>query len=144
VASLDQTRGLLTYINDKFPGGSPLPASSVGCVAGSGTAVPEKLGDVFGNAGDKLWDAEVGRSKLLEEVVALSSYLPLSGSALGVKGDGLIPVDTALMGGESRSVVLEDCNHAGFVPTPGPSLMLPKTYLWYGSEQLIDEWLGLL
>jgi len=144
VSSLDQTRGLLTYINDKFPSGYPLQASAVGCVAGSGTAVPEKIGEVFENAGDKLWDAEVGRSKLLEEVVALSSYLPLSGKALGVKGDGLIPVETALIGGECKSVVLQDCNHAGFVPTPGPSLMLPKSYLWYGSEELIDEWINML
>mmetsp|Transcript_13908 Transcript_13908/g.27474 ORF Transcript_13908/g.27474 Transcript_13908/m.27474 type:complete len:349 (-) Transcript_13908:29-1075(-) len=144
VALLDQTRGLLTYINAQFPSGAPLPASRVACVAGSGTQVPESLGEIFGNAGDKLWDAEVGRSKLLEEVVAFSSYLPLSGSALGVKGDGLIPIDTALIGGECRSVVLEDCNHAGFVPTPGPSLMLPKSYLWYGSEELIDQWIQLL
>lgn len=34
------------------------------------------------------------------QVVALASYLPLSGSTFGVEGDGLIPVDTALMEGD--------------------------------------------
>ena len=35
-------------------------------------------------------------------MVALASYLPLSGSTFGVEGDGLIPVDTALMEGGLR------------------------------------------
>lgn len=87
---------------------------------------------------------QVGRSLLLEQLVALSSYLPLSGSTFGVKGDGLIPVETALMGGETRSLVLDDCNHAAFVPTPGRSIRLPDSYLWYGSPALIDSWVGLL
>ena len=36
------------------------------------------------------------------QVVALASYLPLSGSTFGVEGDGLIPVNTALMEGGQR------------------------------------------
>ena len=38
-------------------------------------------------------------------------------------------------------VELEDCNHAGFVPTPGASLKLPATYQWYGSTQQLVKWL---
>ena len=44
VAALDQTRGLLTYINEEFPAGAPLPPSAVTCVAGKGTKAPESVG----------------------------------------------------------------------------------------------------
>ena len=33
---------------------------------------------------------------------------------------------------EVSAVELEGCNHAGFIPTPGPSLRLPVTYEWCG------------
>ena len=36
------------------------------------------------------------------QVVALASYLPLSGSTFDVEGDGLIPVETALMEGRGK------------------------------------------
>lgn len=51
VAALDQTRGLLTFINDNFAGGYPLPPSKVSCVAGSGTEVtfPSPCGHGFTN-----------------------------------------------------------------------------------------------
>ena len=55
------------------------------------------------------------------------------------QGDGLIPVETALMEGCGK-IEIEDCNHAAFVPTLGPSLRLPDTYKWYGSPDLIDAW----
>lgn len=43
------------------------------------------------------------------QVVALASYLPLSGSTFGVEGDGLIPVDTALMEGDvSMDLVVQE------------------------------------
>jgi pimeloyl-ACP methyl ester carboxylesterase len=214
VAALDQTRGLLTYINDKFPSGSPLPEAAVTCVAGTGTKSPASIGALLQNARENAWDEKARRSLLLEEVVALSSYFPLSGKAFdtlvlatassppsfpphilhvhtepyrlhcgavlsaltGVgrvraaaalcdatvqplavmqstcvqlfadgliaqfrQGDGLIPVETALMEGCGK-VTIDDCNHAAFVPTLGPSLRLPDTYKWYGSPDLIDRW----
>lgn len=88
-----------------------------------------------------------------------SSYLALSGGGLGTKGDGLIPCAAAVVdvgesrssrgeaGGEEEEVVvaeLEGCNHAGFVPTPGASLLLPETYEWYGSPAMLSQWLPLL
>lgn len=139
VAALDQTRGLLTYINSKFPSGKPLPSTVVTCVAGKGTRSPESIAALLDGFQDKLWNNEVSRSTLLEELVALASYLPLSGNAFGVDGDGLIPVDTALMP-ECAAIVLDDCNHAEFVPTIGQSLRLPSSYKWYGSPDLIDQW----
>ncbi|KAJ1473255.1 hypothetical protein T484DRAFT_1837167, partial [Baffinella frigidus] len=71
--------------------------------------------------------------------VALASYLPLCGGAFGVEGDGLIPVQTALMP-DTRHLILDDCNHAAFIPSIGNSLLLPDSYKWYGSAGLIDEW----
>lgn len=143
VAILDQTRGLLTYINEQFPAGSPLNSSVVTCVAGCGTKTPPSMEEMMDGLGEKLWNQTQNRSTLLEEVVALASYLPLSGSTFGVEGDGLIPVDTALMEG-CGSVVLDDCNHADFVPTPGESIRLPKSYQWYGSEGFLDAWVKFL
>jgi len=139
VAALDQTRGLLKYINTKFPSGWPLPCSAVTCVAGSGTRAPSSLWDLFNGGADKVWNSAVSRSALLEELVALASYFPLSGRAFEVEGDGLIPIETALMR-DCGTVVLPDCNHADFVPTPGRSLRLPAAYKWYGSSAFIDQW----
>lgn len=143
-AALDQTRGLLKYINGRFPSGWPLEPTAVTCVAGRGTESPP-CAEAFFNASrlsdGSLWDSSLSRSKLLEEAVALSSYFPLSGEAFGVEGDGLIPVQTALMPG-CRSVMLDDCNHAGFVPLPGPSLRLPASYKWYGD--FVDSWASFL
>ncbi|CAE7819192.1 unnamed protein product [Symbiodinium sp. CCMP2592] len=141
VSALDQTRGLLSYINDKFPAGAPLPPTVVTCVAGRGTRVPASVQALWETAGTKIWNETVSRSALLEEVVAFASYLPLSGSTFGVEGDGLIPVDTALMEG-CQSVVLDDCNHADFVPMVGESLRLPKSYRWYGD--FIEDWIEFL
>lgn len=143
LAAVDQTRGLLSFINKEFPSGFPLQSSAVTCVAGTGTRAPSSIQGLLDGLGDKVWDEKMSRSKLLEQLVALASYLPLSGEALGVEGDGLIPVGTAVMPG-CASVVLEDCNHADFVPTPGKSLKLPDTYKWYGSPEFIDQWAKFL
>jgi len=143
VSALDQTRGLLTYINERFPSGAPLDPANVTCVAGRGTKVSPSVEALWETAGNKIWNETENRSALLEEVVAFASYLPLSGSTFGVEGDGLIPVDTALMEG-CQSVVLDDCNHADFVPMLGESLRLPKTYQWYGSDGFIEKWIDFL
>lgn len=143
VAAVDQTRGLLTYINSKFPSGKPLESSVVTCVAGKGTRSPDSLGALVDGAAEKVWDSDVSRSALLEEIVSLVSYLPLSGKAFGVEGDGLIPVETALMP-DCASVIIDDCNHADFVPLIGQSLRLPTSYKWYGSPDLIDQWAKFL
>jgi len=143
VSAVDQTRGLLTYINENFPNGFPLDASAVTCVAGKGTVTPKAPMDVITNFGEKLWDETQRRSKLLEEIVALASYFPLSGKAFETEGDGLIPVDIAVLA-ECRSVIIDNCNHAAFVPTPGKSLRLPETYEWYGTESAVDQWIQYL
>eukprot|EP00930_Biecheleria_cincta_P035579 TRINITY_DN24465_c0_g1_i1.p1 TRINITY_DN24465_c0_g1~~TRINITY_DN24465_c0_g1_i1.p1 ORF type:complete len:331 (-),score=51.74 TRINITY_DN24465_c0_g1_i1:296-1288(-) len=143
LSAVDQTRGLLSFINREFPSDFPLRSSAVTCIAGKGTRAPSSIQSLFEGLDEKVWDESLSRSKLLEQLVALASYLPLSGEALGVEGDGLIPVGTAVMPG-CASLVLEDCNHADFVPTPGRSLKLPATYKWYGSPEFIDRWAKFL
>ena len=81
VAALDQTRGLLTYINEQFPSGSPLPKAAVTCVAGKGTKSPASISALLRDAKANVWDENARRSLLVEQVVALSSYFPLSGKA---------------------------------------------------------------
>lgn len=136
-ATADQTRGLLRSVNAKWQAlGAARPPKTL-CVIGRGTSAGIK----------PLWDDASGRSPLLEGLVALVSYLALCGDGVGVVGDGLIPTAAAVVdlgaadATEVTVVELEDCNHAGFVPTPGLSLQLPKTYEWYGSERQLAKWL---
>jgi hypothetical protein len=138
-ATADQTRGLLKSVNAKWRalGVDARPPKTL-CVVGRGTAA--------GLVGT-VWDEASGRSPLLEGIVALVSYLALCGDGVGTFGDGLIPTAAAVvdLGGDDATEVvvveLEGCNHAGFVPTPGLSLQLPKTYEWYGSAKQLTKWL---
>ena len=57
------------------------PALVSQCVAGKGTKSPASLAELLQDANEKAWDETARRSKLLEEVVAVASYLPLSGRA---------------------------------------------------------------
>lgn len=133
---VDQTRGLLTYLNEAFPAGAPLAPEQFVCVAGSSTTTAD-LGEL---SRSRAWDGERSRSPLLERLVALPSYLALSGSAFGVSGDGLIPIETAVMKGGCASVILDDCHHSGFIPTALDSILLPETYKWYGSRSIFEQW----
>jgi hypothetical protein len=67
LARIDQTRGLLSDINTRFPAGSPLPAERVTCVAGTGTRVAATLPALLRS---RLWDPASRRSPLLEQVRA--------------------------------------------------------------------------
>ncbi|CAE7421522.1 unnamed protein product [Symbiodinium natans] len=133
VSALDQTRGLLSYINDKFPSGAPLPPASVTCVAGRGTRVPASVQALWETAGTKIWNETVSRSTLLEEVVAFASYLPLSGSTFGVEGDGLIPVDTALMEGCQSVVARQHLQARIKEPSMGQNFGQLPCYVYYWS-----------
>jgi len=138
-AGVDQTRGLLREINRRFNEIEAELKPRLVSVVGRGT-----VGGLFApssaDAGGlrEVWDESVGRSPLLEGVVAATSYLALCGDAFAT-GDGLIPVSVAAMDG-SEVVELPDCNHAGFVPSPTDSLILPETYKWYGSKDMVPLW----
>mmetsp|Transcript_14608 Transcript_14608/g.43630 ORF Transcript_14608/g.43630 Transcript_14608/m.43630 type:complete len:287 (+) Transcript_14608:174-1034(+) len=133
VAAVDQTRGLLAYINAEFP---PDP-EVVTCVAGDATYTPSifQLGEA--------WDERLRRSPLLESLVALPSYFALSGrNPFETRGDGLIPVETACLAGCPRVVC--GAHHSDFIPTALDSIRLPETYPWYGSPGVFEEWADAL
>lgn len=135
-SAIDQTRGLLSYINANCP---PDPAV-VTCVAGDATWTPT-IFDLFQR---RPWEEAQRRSPLLESLVSLPSYAVLAGSGdpFQIKGDGLIPVQTALLAGCPSIVV--DAHHADFVPTALESIKLPETYPWFGSDGILDAWADAL
>ncbi|CAB1120251.1 unnamed protein product [Ectocarpus sp. CCAP 1310/34] len=120
-AAVDQTRGLLKYINARFPGAH---VEGVRYTSVAGTALEGKLpGSV-------------------EEMLAYVSYLPLCGDG-GSRGDGIIPLDVAVLEG-STVVELPSSKHSGFIPFPGDAIDLGEDFLWYGSSSLMDSWVGNL
>mmetsp|Transcript_6225 Transcript_6225/g.8507 ORF Transcript_6225/g.8507 Transcript_6225/m.8507 type:complete len:329 (+) Transcript_6225:33-1019(+) len=118
--TVDQTRGLLKYVNSNFPGAFHENIQYT-CVAGAST--------------------EGGLGIDLEQLVAYSSYLPLCGDG-SANGDGIVPVDTATLEG-AESIIIPGAKHAGFLPTPGRSIKISK-YEWYGSASLIPAWANRL
>ena len=115
--TLDQTRGLLTFVEDNYPGAyhPELRYLTVGSRAVKGAIRPE-----------------------LGALLATASYLPLSGDAFA-EGDGITPIGCAhLDGAEQREV---DAFHISFVPGLGTRLLGTP---WYGSPELIESWADFL
>lgn len=123
LAKLDQTRGLLTYINDRYPGAHEAKAG-VQYVSVAGASV----------TGQKL-------SFKIEEFVAFVSYLFLSGKG-DVSGDGIIPVETASLSG-AKQIVVDGVQHSNYIPFIGKSIQLPAVK-WYGSPDVVKQWLPSL
>lgn len=116
---IDQTRGLLKYVNSNYPGAAHpgMRYLSVGS-----TAV---RGRVFG-AG-------------LDGLLGFASYLPLGGDG-GAAGDGICPeACSVLAGAEHRT--LKGAHHIAFVPFLGLRLLAVE---WYGSDRMAVEWADFL
>jgi len=138
LALVDQTRGLLREIADAescSPETLAARGIDVTCVCSQG---------LDGN----FWTTNV------EELVAASSYWPLSGSFRGA-GDGIVPLSLAFMEEPSRRIVVESCGatmlpvrHSHVVPTPwnlwngyAPSIILPDaTFPSYVSKGVVAQW----
>ncbi|CAM9398200.1 unnamed protein product [Chrysoparadoxa australica] len=120
LASIDQTRGLLSYVNSNWPG-----AYHNGI----------RYTSVVGEGQEGKFSGEI------EELLAFVSYLPLSGTGEGI-GDGIIPSETAYLEGSDK-IVLPRAKHSGFVPTLGDSIKL-KDYPWYGDSEGVEGWVGAL
>ena len=119
-ANFDQTRGLLSHINEKYPGAFE-PQVRYASVIGSqirGDLNPFKI----------------------EDIVAFFSYLFLCGDGQA-SGDGIIPVGTSQLPG-AKDIVIDDVRHSNFVPTPQKSFKLPVK--WYGSVEIVEKWIGSL
>eukprot|EP00547_Thalassionema_nitzschioides_P018739 CAMPEP_0194253880 /NCGR_PEP_ID=MMETSP0158-20130606/30852_1 /TAXON_ID=33649 /ORGANISM="Thalassionema nitzschioides, Strain L26-B" /LENGTH=557 /DNA_ID=CAMNT_0038991723 /DNA_START=41 /DNA_END=1711 /DNA_ORIENTATION=+ len=124
VSKADQTRGLLKYINDRWPGAYFSPSIQYTCVASS--AVTGKVG------------------LDLDNLLAFASYFALIGQG-DVDGDGITPVGGALLDG-AKSIVLDNNNgdnnpiyHADVLPNPlgGTNAKLIGTP-WYADR--MEEW----
>ena len=139
-ALVDQTRGLLRAI-EETPSCSSASLKSRGvditCVGSS-------------SVNGKIFSMDV------EELVAGASYFPLTGN-LGGKGDGIVPLDLAFMEAPARKVVIDQSScgnpvkHANVLPTPwnlwdgyAPSISLPDDFLWYGSDNVVENWVSYL
>ncbi len=120
VAKFDQTRGLLRYINTKYPGAHIPGVNYVSIITES-----VKGGLVEGNP--------VG-------LLASGSYTALAGDG-GASGDGIIPVSAATLSGATniilggRDSVTGPVYHSNFIgPVRIPNLP------WYGTPDIVKTW----
>lgn len=147
-AKIDQTRGLLSYVDSNFPGSyekgveyvSVIGSGVVGRVALFGAPVPAPLAATATGASTVVETGTGGLAGRVESLVAYSSYAVLSGASSEQAGDGIIPVAVAQLAG-AKLVVLPATKHSNFVPTPGKSLKL-SSFRWYGDA--LDQWVQYL
>lgn len=123
VSKVDQTRGLLKYINDKWPGAYYSPDIEYTCVATNG--VTGKLG------------------LDLDSLLGFTSYLALGGDG-NVDGDGITPISSAILDGANKIIVgNNDVYHADILPNPiGSQNTKLLECKWYGDS--INEWIDAL
>jgi hypothetical protein len=123
--NIDQTRGLLKYITERYPGAYE---KNVKYYTVIGTGTQGRLG--FGNS---LIDT-------IESLLGYISYSVLAGDG-NTKGDGLIPVEAAKLKG-AELITVNNVKHSDFIPTPGKSLRL--NFPWYGSQEEAKSWFSIL
>jgi len=130
VSKLDQTRGLLSYVNDRWPGGY-YPDIVYTCVASR--EVKGKL-DVSN----------------VDSTLAFASYFALIGDG-NVEGDGITPVKAALLEDSAddqkndnvKSIILDGVYHADVLPNPiGARNTRLVGCKWYADK--LDDWAHVL
>ena len=145
-ALVDQTRGLLAAIEDAT------------------TCTPQSLIDTSCNYRSVPLEITcVGSSAIsgkfvttnIEELVAASSYLPLTGKGNGVIGDGIVPLELAFLDHPAKRIEIRECQrtqqpirHCHVVPTPwnlidgyAPSIALSSdTFPSYISDGVVQQW----
>ena len=146
-ALVDQTRGLLREIAEAESCSPKVLTEELGiditCVCSDSLT-----GNLLGGRSEK-------ETTLLEEIVALTSYLPLLGRVGDdVAGDGIVPLDLAFMEEPARKVQVSECKitgapvrHSHVVPTPwnlwngyAPSIVLPDEFCSYVSPGVLYQW----
>lgn len=111
VGRLDQTRGLLTYVDSNCNVVNRV--DDFVCVAGHGT-----MGRPLGKGS-------------LGQYIAFLSYAAVCGEG-AVDGDGVTPVQAACARG--AKLIQCDCDHS----------MLTSPERWYGSDDVLENWVGYL
>lgn len=122
-AKVDQTRGLLSYITDNFPGAFE---DKVRYVSVIGRTVKGELSTA--GSGERL--------------LAYASYGALCGEATS-EGDGIIPTATAFLAG-AENIIVDTARHSNFIPTPFKRAIFIPGAVWYGSPEVLREWLPAL
>jgi len=107
---VDQTRGLLNYVNDRYP--DTFHNMNYVCIGATSVQGSTKI---FQGAS-------------LDELIAYWSYLPLAGNG-NLLGDGIIPWDISCLPSATQ-VRLDSVKHSNLTDKDN----------WYGSEQNIDYW----
>ncbi|EFN57019.1 hypothetical protein CHLNCDRAFT_21429, partial [Chlorella variabilis] len=148
---IDQTRGILTWVNQAAPGAFH---SDVQYVTVAGERGPSSSGRWLGRAGD--WDGAQGcdlcpyvhfiqGAPLLgpgtwQQRVVGAGYKQVCGDATAW-GDGVVPVPSAHLEG-ALQITMDGCYHSPLGAEDGRALESPR--LWYGSHTLIDEWVHVV
>mmetsp|Transcript_3197 Transcript_3197/g.9187 ORF Transcript_3197/g.9187 Transcript_3197/m.9187 type:complete len:294 (-) Transcript_3197:83-964(-) len=130
-SGFEQTRGLLTYVNDKYPG-AYLPGVTYTSVLGVGVkgALPWQVSE-----------DDAATPSAIESLVGFASYLPLSGRGEDL-GDGIVPESIGILPG-SEPIFLPGVKHADFLPSFPRSVRLDEL-TWYGSADVVPKWVSAL
>ena len=121
----DATRGVLRWVNDRWPGAFyESEGVRYHCVTGRavrGVAGPDAKGTLPG--------------------YACGSYAQVCGEGSGVEGDAVVPNEFALLEGATSNLIIDGCFHSmSRVGTYDE----PAKDAWYGSEEVVDLWLEYL
>lgn len=121
----DATRGVLRWVNTRWPGAFYESAGvRYHCVTGRavrGVAGPDAKGTLPG--------------------YACGSYAQVCGEGGGVEGDAVVPNEFAVLEGASSNLIIDGCFHSmSRVGTYDE----PAKDAWYGSEEVVDLWLEYL
>ena len=118
----DQTGGALTWVNSRWPG-----------------AYFAKDGVKYVAVGSKAVQADKTAPRKTLQGYSYGSYKQVLGSGHGVVGDAVVPLETALLDG-AHHVVFDDVLHS----MQGLGTFeeeLEDGEAWYGSHDVVDEWL---
>ena len=121
----DATRGVLRWVNERWPGAFyESDGVRYHCVTGR---------TVRGVDGPDGKDTLPG--------YACGSYVQVCGEGGGIEGDAVVPNEFAVLEGASSNLVIDGCFHSmSRVGTYDE----PAKDVWYGSEEVVDLWLKYL
>lgn len=119
----DMTGGALTFTNERWPGAyfATHPQERIKYVSVAGRSV----------VGDK----EAGRQTL--PGYSFGSYEQVAGIGHQVAGDGVVPLDSALLEGARHEVIDGVFHSTSRISTFDE----PSGVVWYGSDDVVDLWL---
>ena len=136
-ASSCVTRGVLAYLDERYPGAhltnEGITYVSVGGDAIVGSEVTSDANEMKAGS-QKVNDIYEVRGERSASSVAFTSYKAVSGDG-EMTGDGVVPLEWTLLEG-SRAIVLDGVLHS--INEAGTTL---PTDRWYGSEKVVDKWL---